>query len=227
MKVSCLVFAALLSAAPVQGSEKLIEKDVPSGKTLHLTEFGGPDVRIKVNSVYPSSIYVTITDYTRMVPVTRAVLGEGAGVSKGPTTLQEQHEAMMVPTSETRKVPKKNGATYGDLKTDMFLVYEEQRTGLKVYVADNANAPVNTRTLVIAVPTPEIPAPRVVSPAPPAPSIEPAAPKPVTRDFAAWYRGLQQTRASLDLSDPDAVQRYKERLEEYNKAVQKSSGAKR
>jgi hypothetical protein len=224
---TCILLAGLLLSGGAVAAEKLVERDVPTGKQLHLQEFGGPDVRIKINAVYPGSIYLTVTDHSRMVPVTRQNLGGGAAGSGG-ATLQENYEAMMVPTSHSRKIPKKDGKPYDGQRGEMYFLLEEKRSGLKVYLAEVRSTPVNAHTLVIGVPEAESangPAP-VEETTQSAPAAAEPAPKRPVRDFAAWFRGLEETRANLDRSDPRAVETYNQRVEEYHKALKQAQGLK-
>jgi hypothetical protein len=234
MKARTALIATFALACAAFAGEKLVPKTVRAGSALNLQEFGGPDIRLSVKAVYPSSIYFMVSDYTHMIPVTRANLGD-ANARRG--TDPTSNQMMLVPSTASRKVAKKDGKPYGDARSEMFLIYEEPRSKLKVYYADVASAPIDCRELVVSIPEPD----SKTEPAPPERRAEEELPKPpapktvaskrdpraLPPELALWYTQLQRARESLDLSDAKAVEEFNRQVADYQKALQEARNAKR
>jgi hypothetical protein len=234
MKACSALLAIFALTRAVFAGEKLVSKIIPASGTLDLQEFGGPHIGINVKAVYPSSIYIVVTDHTHMVPVTRANLGD-AEARRG--TDPTKNQLMLVPSMATRKVAKKDPRSYGDLRSDMFLIYEDKQSNLKVYYAEVGSAPIDSRELVVSIPEadaqpqPPLPEKSAADEPPPTPTPKRPAqsrdPQAISPELSLWYVQLQRARESLDARNAKAVEEFNRQVADYKRALDEARKGKR
>jgi hypothetical protein len=212
-------FPVLDSKRHVAGeNEKFIRRDVPFGKAVNLQEFGGPNIAVAVTAAEMSYISANIADYTQLVPVASTTFQGGI----------VDTQIAMVPTSDGRRVEKKDGVLFPADRSEMYLLYHDRGSGIRVYFLDSIS-PQNHHSLVVAVPLPPLPPPPQPSPPTTSASPEPtrqAGDGVLSSELLAWYLKLQSARQSLNTANSAAVEQFNKQAAEYHDAVKKARAAK-
>lgn len=192
--------------------------DIPNGESIKLLEFGGSEIALAIRAAEMTYVLVDVADFTRLVPISRPIFS-GARTS----------EIIMVPIRSSHRIEKKNGTPFPGHSSDMYLLYEDRRTRIRVYFLD-AIPPINHRSIVIAVPSQFPLPPENIEDEPPAesnqePSAESTQEPPVgfvSRELHAWYLKLQRSRQALDTADAAAVAKFNKQAAAYHKALKQA-----
>ncbi len=236
MKLSVLaILLFALSATAKDDNTQLITKDIEWTKPLNLADFGGPHIEVFVRSREMTFVSVQTADYTQMVPIARTNI-QSVEVNNytNTATVYGTTSSDLQPTKQTRGVKKERGVSGPGGRNEMYLLFQEPKTGIKVYFLD-AISSMNHDTLVVAVPKPAPPPslPQSFPTAPPPPSTPTPTPPipnkhaeglPISPELFAWYVRLQQERESLDTSNPEAVALFNRHVADYHDALKKARG---
>ena len=234
MKLSVLAILFLaLSATAKDDSTQFITREIGWTKPLNLADFGGPHIEVFVRSREMTFVSVLTADYTQMVSIAHTNI-QTVEVNNytNTATVYGTTSSYLRPTKQTRGVKKDEGIPGPGGRNEMYLLYQDPTTGIKVYFLDTISS-MNHDTLVVAVPKPAPPPslPQSFPPAPPPPSTPtPTTPipnkraegLPISPELFAWYVRLQQERESLDTSNPEAVALFNRHAADYHDALKKA-----
>lgn len=234
MKLSVLAILLLaFSAAAKDDNTRFITKEIEWTKPLNLADFGGPHIEVFVRSREMTFVSVQTADFTLMVPIARTNI-QSVEVNNytNTATVYGTTSSDLQPTRQTRGVKKERGVPGPGGRNEMYLLFQEPKTGIKVYFLD-AISRMNHDTLVVAVPKPAPPpnVPQLFPSAPalpnkPAPSTpipnKHAEALPISPELFAWYVRLQQERESLDTTNPEAVALFNRHAADYHDALKKA-----
>jgi len=218
-----LLLTCVAKAVDAQDAQpSLVKVDVDRNKScLRLSDYGGPRIEIRMRNREMSYVAIDIVDYTRMIRMT-----DSQNSIPSPDSITE------VPTRYTKNVDKRNGINYPPSNHDMYLLFEEPKSGAKVYYLDDI-APQNCDSFVVSMPArgathknglagrhPGTPPPK--SEASAESSTAPAAPQFLSNELAAWYGRLGREREALDVNNAQAVEAYNKHAAEYRGALAKA-----
>lgn len=141
-----LLAVGLYAEQPLTG--KLIRKDLNVGIPINLRDFGGPNISIQLSGNTPSAIDAVIVSPERLMAVAEGP--DGSTRSKRPVSVNGVQRRSR---NESVRVEKKNGIRFPGSNSDMYLLYTDKATGLKVYFLDT-RAMQNEWAAVIEVPPP-------------------------------------------------------------------------
>jgi len=234
MKLHVLAILIVASSATAKDDNtQFITKEIEFTKPLNLADFGGPHIEVLVRGREMTFVSVQTADYTQMVPIARTnIQSVEVNNFNNTATVYGTTSSDLQPTKRTRGVKKERGVPGPDGRNDMYLLFHEPKTGIKVYFLD-AIARMNHDKLVVAVPKPAPPPtlpqpflPALPPPAAPTPTT-PAPTKrtdgfPISPELFAWYVRLQKERESLDTSDPEAVALFNRHAADYHEALKKA-----
>jgi hypothetical protein len=213
---ACVVLLLLPPSARAGSNEKFIQRDVASGAGLNLEDFGGPHIIVALAAAEPTFISAHIADHTQLVPVAQTNIQGGTS------------SVVMMPTRKGIKIEKRNGMPCPGSRSEMYLLYDDKPSGLRVYFLD-AIAPQNHHTLVVRVPPPPLPPPPQPAVPTTSASIEPSR-QPgdgvISSELLAWYLKIQQARQSLDTTNAEAVAQFNRHAADYHAALKKARETK-
>jgi len=144
-----LIFLFAFSATAQDTTTKFFTKEIEWTKSLNLADFGAPHIEVIVHS---EMTYVTVQtlDYTQMVPVSRASIQvDDSGYNN--VNVYAYDTTVMVPTRQTQSVKKEKGIPSPDRRNQMYLLFHEPKSGIKVYYLDTISG-MNRNSVVVAVP---------------------------------------------------------------------------
>ena len=238
MKAPVLAILIVASSAIAKDDNtQFITKEIEFTKSLNLADFGGPHIEVMVRGREMTFVSVQTADYTQMVPIARTnIQSVEVNNFNNTATVYGTTSSDLQPTKRTRGVKKERGIPSPDGRNEMYLLFQEPKTGIKVYFLD-AISRMNHDNLVVAIPKPAPPTtipqsfpPTIPLPANPAPAT-PAPTKqtdglPISPELFAWYVRLQKERETLDTSDPEAVALFNSHAADYHTALKKAQTAK-
>lgn len=212
-----LFIIALTSAFFTQhlfSADKVVYKDVESGRAINLTDFGGPNIAVGVISVEMTYAVGYVVDYTQLVPTIAGNSFPNA-------------EIVMAPT-RTRVMLEKSGATpIGQGPKKGVLLYMDPKTKVTVWFLDEIT-PLNHYRVAVSIPEKQQP--------PPLPNVPTkfgeqegqnhAGDKVLSPELLAWYLKLQRERQLLNTEDESAVRTFNQQAAKYHEAVRISREAK-
>src|SRR5262245_30958905 len=134
----CAFLFTVALAGQASAADELLTREIPWGQGVRLAEFGGPDLEVCVRTREMTHVVAEIIDYMRLVPVARA-------------NLQGYVDTRMVPMKTTLRVEKKHGTPVPGGRHEMYLLFHEPETGIRVFFLDSI-ARQNHDNVVIALP---------------------------------------------------------------------------
>jgi hypothetical protein len=221
--LAVLFFSALAIAGE---TEKLIRREVPFGSTLNLKEFGGPNISVAITAAEISYVGATISDYTQIVPVARTnIQGVTVDDYRGTASVYGTNQVVMMPTRDSRRIEKKNGVRLPGTSSEMYLLYDDRTSGIRVYFLDTIS-PQNHHSFVVAIPPPPPPLPTPPTTSDNAEPTRQPGDGVISSELLAWYLKLQSARLSLDAKDSTAVAQFNRQAAEYHDALKRARVAK-
>lgn len=234
MKLLALaILIVAFSAVAKDDNVEFINKEIEFTKSLNLADFGGPHIEVFVGKREMTYVSVQTADYTQMVPIARTnIQSVEVNNFNNTATVYGTTTSDLQPTKQTRGVRKERGVPSPDGRHEMYLLFTEPMSGIKVYFLDGVSR-MNHDDLVVAVPKPApvpvLPQPFSPQPSPPVTPIPNASNStkrteglPISPELFAWYIRLQKERESLDTSDPEAVALFNRHAADYHAALKKA-----
>ena len=228
--MKAVVLASYCGILAVVGADdpELIRREVPWGETVRLKDFGGPDISLAVQGREMSYVSVVIADFTRLIPVARTnIQGVEVNNANATATVYGSSSVDLVPTRNSVRVEKKGGIPLAGSRSELYLLYAEPASGIKVYFLDEI-AHQNTDLLVVSVlkaaKRPDLaPAPAKM-PGEHSPNAE-ANLGVVSPELLKWYFSLQQERQALDVSKAESVKQFNAHAAAYHAALKRARAA--
>ena len=237
MKLYVLAILIVASSATAKDDNtQFITKEIEFAKPLNLADFGGPHIEVFVGSREMTFVSVQTADYTQMVPIARTnIQSVEVNNFNNTATVYGTTSSDLQPTKQTRGVKKERGVPSPDGRHEMYLLFTEPKTGIKVYFLDSISR-MNYDNIVVAVPKPAPPPalpqaflPSLPTPATPAPTTPNPTKRtdglPISPELFAWYVRLQKEREALDTSDTEAVALFNRHAADYHAALKKAQNA--
>ncbi|MGB8353094.1 MAG: hypothetical protein WCD79_04335 [Chthoniobacteraceae bacterium] len=214
-----------VSAIAGDGTQRLTRIELDTTKPINFADYGGPHFELYVTGADTGLINITTVDYTQTIAVAKTRIDSvqyNAYVNTTTVTGANWIDTKYPTTS--RQVEKKNGVPFSGSNHDMYFLYLEPSTGIKIYFLDDVSR-MNCNDVVIEMPN------YAVS-ATPTPSvarlIEPQSnpiPKtlnndaPISPELYSWYVKLVKERETLDVSNHEAVAQFNKHVAAYVNAL--------
>jgi hypothetical protein len=142
--------AVVAKPAP-PGAWQSVKLPVAWGAPISLATLGGPNVEISVKSRVAHSYMIEVVKREKIIPVAKVYVPDQQ--RKASPTRPAAPEPPEYSTERTRiRVEKRDPITLINESAPLYLLYSDAASGMKVYYADDRNAPINTDYLVVTKP---------------------------------------------------------------------------
>jgi len=226
-----VLFWALRTVSATAGDEALrfTRIELETTKPINFADYGGPHIELYVTGADTGLVNIATVDYTQTIPVAKTRIDSVKyNVYSNTTTVTGANWVDTKYPKTTRQVQKKNGIPFPGTNHDMYFLYSEPSTGIKVYFLDDLSR-MNCNDVVIEFPNHA--ASYMASPTPPPPlaglvepqsNPTPKAPNndaPISAELYSWYVKLVKERESLDVSNHEAVAKFNKDVAAYLNAL--------